>query len=42
MSEQEPPQPTWDLTAALLLVLAIVLLMFLTFEAWAPHVGVHR
>ena len=35
-------EPRWDWTATLLVVLAVVLLMVLTFEMWAPHVGVHR
>lgn len=42
MSEQQEPPPKWDLTATMLLLLALALLMLLTFEIWAPHLGVHR
>ena len=27
----------WDWTAVALVVLAVVLVLFLTFEAWSPH-----
>jgi hypothetical protein len=40
--EEEQPPPGWDFTATILLLLAIALLVLLTFELWAPHPGAHR
>jgi hypothetical protein len=41
MSEQEPG-PGWDLTVTMLVLLAVALLVFLTFDLWAPHYWYHR
>lgn len=38
----EDPEPRWDWTATLLVLLAVVLFAVLTFEIWAPHFGAHR
>lgn len=37
MTEQHEPPPKWDLTTTMVMVLVIALLLFLTFELWAPH-----
>lgn len=43
MADQpEEDEPGWDWTATLVVLLAVVLLAVVTFELWAPHVGVHR
>ena len=42
MTTPHQPEPAWDWTATVLVVLAVVLLAVLTFEVWAPHLGSHR
>lgn len=42
MNQPETREPRWDWIATVLVVLAIALLVVLTFEFWAPHFGTHR
>jgi hypothetical protein len=37
MSDKQELEPRWDWTATVLIVLAVVVLLALTFEIWAPH-----
>lgn len=38
--DYEPP-PRWDWISTMLLVLAVALILVVTFEIWAPHPGSH-
>jgi hypothetical protein len=42
MTDDNDPRASWDCTSTVLVVLAIVVLAVLTFEIWAPHLGMHR
>ena len=44
MNESAENRRRWrpDFAAVLLVVAALVIVAFLTFELWAPHVGFHR
>jgi hypothetical protein len=39
MSESNDPQDRWDWSSTMLIVLVIFVVLVLTFELWAPHVG---
>jgi hypothetical protein len=41
-SPEEPRSWHPDFATLLLVVAALVIVAFLTFEMWAPHVGYHR
>ena len=42
MTDDNHAGARWDWTSTVLVVLAIVVLAVLTFEIWAPHLGMHR
>lgn len=35
-------EPRWDWVATALVVLALVVLLALTFDLWVPHFGSHQ
>ncbi|HXH23749.1 MAG TPA: hypothetical protein VNI78_00785 [Vicinamibacterales bacterium] len=35
-------EPRWDWTTMLVIVLAVIILLVVTFELWVPHFGTHR
>lgn len=42
MREHQTPPPRWDLTATMLVVLAVAGLLLLTFDLWVPYFGGRR
>lgn len=42
MTEPNRSEPRWDWIATVLVILAVVILLMLTVEIWAPHFGAHQ